>query len=185
MNFLCSAAEPPVLQMPLEIVCDPAGKLSDRLVRIIQAAVAVLASPSAYVGRGNRIQHSPRVCLGIPIASRKEERHDVTVRSRAQASGILAHQTSRRSCPLSPSPIPFGSSPLSYFTYGRESVSGSAVASVKTTSSERNVGWACATSPCVGRRGLSRGRPNPQLSRGSLRMQRVGTPEWSEGNWPE
>ena len=48
--------------------------------------------------RGRRIQHSPRICLGIPIAFRQEERHEATTRTRAPEPKSLSHQTNRRSC---------------------------------------------------------------------------------------
>ena len=48
--------------------------------------------------RGRRIQHSPRICLGIPIAFRQEERHEATTRTRAPEPKSLSHQTGRRSC---------------------------------------------------------------------------------------
>ena len=49
-------------------------------MRIIQAAVAVPAP--AYLGGGDRIQHAPRIRLGIPIVSRYEERHEATICTR-------------------------------------------------------------------------------------------------------
>jgi len=58
-NFLRSAAELRVFPRPLGSVSDPAGSLCKRSVRIIEAAVTVLAPPSMHLGGGNRIQHSP------------------------------------------------------------------------------------------------------------------------------
>ena len=48
--------------------------------------------------RGRRIQHSARICLGIPIASRPDDRHEATTRTRAPEPKSLSHQTGRRSC---------------------------------------------------------------------------------------
>ena len=76
MNFLRSATERRVLPCPLGSVRDPAGQLCNRSVRIIRAAVAVLAQPSAHIGGGGRIQRSPLIYRGIPIASRHEEHHE-------------------------------------------------------------------------------------------------------------
>ena len=103
MNSLRSAAAPRALLQPIGSVRDPAGQLCNRSVRIIQAAVAVPAPPSAHIGEGGRIQPSPHICLGIPIASGHEEYHEATIRTRAHEAGILkslSRQTSQRSCLL-------------------------------------------------------------------------------------
>ena len=100
MNLLRSAAEVRVLPGPLGSVHDPAGQLCNRSVRSIQAAVAVLALPSAHIDGGCRIQHSPRICLGIPITSRQEERHDATTRTRAPSARIIHPPIPRRTWSL-------------------------------------------------------------------------------------
>ena len=43
---------------------------------------------------------STLLCLGIPIASRPEERHEATRRTRAPEPKSSSSQTSRRSCSL-------------------------------------------------------------------------------------
>ena len=44
--------------------------------------------PSAYPG-GGLIQHSPQICLGIPIAFSQEEQHEANIPARAHESEIL------------------------------------------------------------------------------------------------
>ena len=80
MNFLRSAAEPRVLPRPLGSVRGPAGHLCNPSVRIIQATGAVPAPPATHLSGDDRVQHSPRICLGIPIASRQEQRHEDAIR---------------------------------------------------------------------------------------------------------
>ena len=41
------------------------------------------------LGGGNRSQHSPRIRLGIPIASHQKERHEATIRTRVHDAEIL------------------------------------------------------------------------------------------------
>lgn len=92
MNFLHSVAERRVLPRPLESVRDPAdaaAKLCNRPVRIIQAAVAVPGPPAAHLGGGGWIQPTPRICLGIPTASRQGERYETIICTRAHEPEIL------------------------------------------------------------------------------------------------
>ena len=102
MNSSRSAAEPRVLPRPLGSVRDPAGQRRNRSVRSIPAATPVPVPASACIDGGSRIQHSPRICLGIPIAYREEERHEATTRTRAPEPKTLSLQTSRRASSLSP-----------------------------------------------------------------------------------
>ena len=64
-----------------EVLAIRPGQPRNRSVRSIQAALPVPAPPSAHIDGGSRIQYSPRICLGIPIASRPEERHEATTRA--------------------------------------------------------------------------------------------------------
>ena len=89
MKSLRSPAEPRVLPEPLGSVRDPAGQLYNRSVRIIQAAVAGPVPLSARIGGGGQIRRSPRIGLGIPIASRQEGRHEATIRTPFHEAGIL------------------------------------------------------------------------------------------------
>ena len=47
------------------------------------------APTSAQIGGGGRIQHSPRIYLGTPAASRQEERREATIRTRSHEAEIL------------------------------------------------------------------------------------------------
>ena len=69
-----------------------------RVERSIQVAVAMPAPPSGQFGGRGRIQHAPRVRLGIPISSRQEELHEATIRARAHEPKVLV--VSRRVAPV-------------------------------------------------------------------------------------
>ena len=77
--------------------CSRSGRTTVQPIGSEHPASGRGASPALYTHRrGRRIQHSPRICLGIPIASRPNERHEATTRTPEPKS--LSHQTGRRSC---------------------------------------------------------------------------------------
>lgn len=49
----------------------------------------MLDPPSAHIGGEGRIQPSPLIYPGIPIASRQEEVHEATIRTCAQEAETL------------------------------------------------------------------------------------------------